>query len=73
MGRSAFCKCENKAQISCSATAQLISAFVFCYIDSTLALQFKHLAISCVQPTLSMTLPEIYMTGFVIMSINLEF
>ena len=29
MRKPAFCICENKGQISCAVTAQLISAFVF--------------------------------------------
>ena len=32
---------KTKAQISCTVNVQLISAFCFCYIDSTISLLSK--------------------------------
>ena len=43
MRKPVFCICENKAQISCAITAQLISAFVFatCIVQSLYFLSLK--------------------------------
>ena len=42
MRETGFRKCEKtKVQVNCMVTAQLICAFVFCYIDSTIPLLSK--------------------------------
>ena len=39
--KTVFAYAKTKTQISCAVTAQLISAFVFCYTDSTIFLKPK--------------------------------
>ena len=41
MRKAVFCICENEVRISFMATVQLISAFWFCCIDSTIPLLSK--------------------------------
>ena len=45
-----FAYAKTKPQISCAVTAQVISAFVFHYMDSTILLLFKS-EISSLQPS----------------------
>ena len=52
MRKSAFCICENKGVDQLYGNPQLFSAFVFCYIDSTIPLlpKSENLSSVFVQP-----------------------